>query len=94
MDFVVARFHDKYGFISTDKNKKHGFDIDYKHLMKRLEEFDKDFTYTTPEELAVHDHQREWTAKDRIHYNKLKYMSDQYDRDLAQIMLLSRGLGR
>ena len=82
-DFIVARFNDTYAYLSTGKDKAYGFDWGYKDIIKTLEKKYGDFTYASPEELAVHDHQREWTAKDRLYYNKLKHLSDKYNIQLA-----------
>lgn len=92
MDFIVARFNDTYGFISTGKDRSVGFEWGYKDVLKKLEKKDKNFTYACPEELAVHDHQREWTQKDRIYYNKLKHYSDKYNIQLA--LTINKGYER
>lgn len=94
MDYVITRFNDTWGYISTGKDKSYGFEWGYKDIINKLEKKDKSFTYATPEELAVHDHQREWTAKDKIYYNKLKFLYDRWDYQRTQIMFLQRGLGR
>lgn len=94
MDYVVARFNDTYGYLSTGKDKSYGFEWGYKDIIDKLEKKDKDFTYASPEELALNDHQREWTQKDRIHLNKLKFLYDRWDYQRTQIMFLQRGLGR
>lgn len=92
MDYIVTRFGNTYGFISTGKDKEHGFATSYQEIIDSLEKKDKDFTYATPEELAVCDHQREWTAKDRIYYNKLKFFKQK--DDIQYINFLTRGLER
>lgn len=94
MDFIVARFNDTYGYLSTGKDKSYGFEWGYQDVIKKLEKKDKDFTYATPEELAVHDHQREWTAKDRIHYNKLKFYYDRYNYQMTQVLMMRKGVER
>lgn len=86
MDFIIAKFSNKYGYISTGKDKSFGFEWGYKDIVDKLEKKDKDFTYATPEELAVHDHQREWTQKDRIYYNKLKYFHEKYSVQMALVI--------
>lgn len=92
MDYIVTRFGNSYGYISTGKTKDHGFMPSYKEVMEHLKKKDKGFTYAAPEELAVNDHQREWTAKDRIYYNKLKFFKQK--DDVQFINFLSRGLDR
>ena len=94
MDVHIARFNDTWGYISTGKDKSYGFEWGYKDIIDKLEKKDKDFTYATPEELALNDHQREWTQKDRIHLNKLKFLYDRWDYQRTQILFLQRGLGR
>lgn len=94
MDVLIARFNDTWGYISTGKDKSYGFEWGYKDIIDKLEKVDKDFTYATPEELALNDHQREWTQKDRIHLNKLKFLYDRWDYQRTQILFLQRGLGR
>lgn len=94
MDVLIARFNDTWGYISTGKDKSYGFEWGYKDIIDKLEKKDKDFTYATPEELALNDHQREWTQKDRIHLNKLKFLYDRWDYQRTQILFLQRGLGR
>lgn len=94
MDVLIARFNDTWGYISTSKDKSYGFEWGYKDIIDKLEKKDKDFTYATPEELALNDHQREWTQKDRIHLNKLKFLYDRWDYQRTQIMFLQRGLSR
>ena len=94
MDVLIARFNDTWGYISTGKDKSYGFEWGYKDIVDKLEKKDKDFTYATPEELALNDHQREWTQKDRIHLNKLKFLYDRWDYQRTQILFLQRGLGR
>lgn len=94
MDVLIARFNDTWGYISTGKDKSYGFEWGYKDIIDKLEKKDKDFTYATPEELALNDHQREWTQKDRIYLNKLKFLYDRWDYQRTQIMFLQRGLGR
>lgn len=94
MDVLIARFNDTWGYISTGKDKSYGFEWGYKDIINKLEKKDKNFTYASPEELALNDHQREWTQKDRIHLNKLKFLYDRWDYQRTQIMFLQRGLGR
>lgn len=94
MDYVVTRFNDTWGYISTGKDKSYGFEWGYKDIIDKLEKKDKDFTYASPEELALNDHQREWTQKDRIHLNKLKFLYDHWDYQRIQVMFLQRGLDR
>lgn len=94
MDVLIARFNDTWGYISTGKDKSYGFEWGYKDIIDKLEKKDKDFTYATPEELALNDHQREWTQKDRIHLNKLKFLYDRWDYQRTQILFLQRGLRR
>ena len=94
MDVLIARFNDTWGYISTGKDKSYGFEWGYKDIIDKLEKKDKDFTYATPEELALNDHQREWTQQDRIHLNKLKFLYDRWDYQRTQILFLQRGLGR
>lgn len=94
MDVLIARFNDTWGYISTGKDKSYGFEWGYKDIIDKLEKKDKDFTYASPEELALNDHQREWTQKDRIHLNKLKFLYDRWDYQRTQIMFLQRGLSR
>lgn len=94
MDVLIARFNDTWGYISTGKDKSYGFEWGYKDIIDKLEKKDKDFTYASPEELALNDHQREWTQKDRIHLNKLKFLYDRWDYQRTQILFLQRGLGR
>ena len=94
MDVLIARFNDTWGYISTGKDKSYGFEWGYKDIIDKLEKKDKDFTYATPEELALNDHQREWTQKDRIYLNKLKFLYDRWDYQRVQVMFLQRGLGR
>lgn len=94
MDYVVARFNDTYGYLSTGKDKSYGFEWGYQDVMEKLEKKYGNFTYATPEELAVHNHQREWTAKDKIYYNKLKFLYDRWDYQRTQVMFLQRGINR
>lgn len=94
MDVLIARFNDTWGYISTGKDRSYGFEWGYKDIIDKLEKKDKDFTYATPEELALNDHQREWTQKDRIHLNKLKFLYDRWDYQRTQILFLQRGLRR
>ena len=94
MDVLIARFNDTWGYISTGKDKSYGFEWGYKDIIDKLEKKDKDFTYATPEELALNDHQREWTQKDRIHLNKLKFLYDRWDYQRTQILFLQKGLRR
>ena len=94
MDVLIARFNDTWGYISTGKDKSYGFEWGYKDIIDKLEKKDKDFTYATPEELALNDHQREWTQKDRIYLNKLKFLYDRWDYQRTQILFLQRGLER
>ena len=60
----------------------------------KLEKKDKNFTYAKPDELAVHDHQREWTQKDRIHLNKLKFLYDRWDYQRIQVLIFKNGVER
>lgn len=94
MDFIVAKFDDTYGYMSTGKDKSYGFSFDYAKVWEKLEKLDPNFTFATPEELALRSHQREWTQKDRVHYNKLKFLYDRWDYKRTQILFLQRGLGR
>ena len=94
MDVLIARFNDTWGYISTGKDKSYGFEWGYKDIVDKLEKKDKDFTYATPEELALNDHHREWTQKHRIYLNKLKCLYDRWDYQRTQILFLQRGLGR
>ena len=87
MDFIIAKFSNKYGYISTGKDKSHGFAPSYQEIIDSLNKKEKDFTYATPEELAVHDHQREWTQKDKIYYNKLKYLQQKDDIQFINFLL-------
>lgn len=94
MDVLIARFNDTWGYISTGKDKSYGFEWGYKDIIDKLEKKDKNFTYATPEELALNDHQREWTQKDRIHLNKLKFLYDRWDYQRTQIMIWKNNLSR
>ena len=94
MDFIVARFNDTYGYISTGKDKSYGFNYDRQKLLEKLGEKDKNFTYATPEELALSEHQREWTHRDSIHYNKLKFYYDRYDYQMTQVLIFKNGVER
>ena len=94
MDFLITKFNDTWGYISTGKDKSYGFSFDYAKVWEKLEKLDPNFTFATPEELALRSHQREWTQKDRVHYNKLKFLYDRWDYQRTQIMFLQRGLGR
>lgn len=94
MDVLIARFNDTWGYISTGKDKSYGFEWGYKDIIDKLEKKDKNFTYATPGELALNDHQREWTQKDRIHLNKLKFLYDRWDYQRTQILFLQRGLSK
>lgn len=94
MDFLITKFNDTWGYISTGKDKSYGFSFDYAKVWEKLEKLDPNFTFATPEELALRSHQREWTQKDRIHYNKLKFLYDRWDYQRTQIMFLQRGLNR
>lgn len=87
MDYIISRFGNTYGYISTGKDKMYGFAPSYQEIIDSLEKKDKNFTYATPEELAVHDHQREWTQKDRIYYNKLKYIKQVDDRQYINCLI-------
>lgn len=94
-DFIIANFNnDTYGYISTNsKCRSYGFAKTYKDTIKILEEYG-DFTYAKPDELAVYEHQRDWTAKDKIHYNKLKYFYDRYNYEMTKVLILSHGVER
>lgn len=94
MDVLIARFNDTWGYISTGKDKSYGFEWGYKDIIDKLEKKDKDFTYATPEELALNDHQREWTQKDRIYLNKLKFLYDRWDYQRTQILIWKNNLSR
>ena len=94
MDFIIARFNDTYGYISTGKDRKYGFEWEYKDVIQKLEKKYGDFTFAKPEELAVHEHQREWTQKDRVYYNKLKFYYDRYNYQMAQCLMQSRRFER
>lgn len=94
MDVLIARFNDTWGYISTGKDKSYGFEWGYKDIIDKLEKKDKDFTYAAPEELALNDHQREWTQKDRIYLNKLKFLYDRWDYQRTQIMIWKNNLSR
>lgn len=94
MDVLIARFNDTWGYISTGKDKSYGFEWGYKDIIDKLEKKDKDFTYATPEELALNDHQREWTQKDRIYLNKLKFLYDRWDYQRIQVMIAAKGMER
>ena len=94
MDFIVAKFDDAYGYISTGKDKSYGFEWGYKYIINKLEKKDKNFTYASPEELALSDHQREWTQKDRIHLNKLKFLYDRWDYQRLQVLIFKNGVER
>ena len=94
MDFIVARFNDTYGYISTGKDKSYGFDQSYRGIIETLRKTGDGFTYATPEELAVHEHQREWTQKDRIHLNKLKFLYDRWDYQRIQVLIFKNGVER
>ena len=94
MDVLIARFNDTWGYISTGKDKSYGFEWGYKDIIDKLEKKDKDFTYASPEELALNDHQREWTQKDRIYLNKLKFLYDRWDYQRTQIMIWKNNLSR
>lgn len=94
MDFIVARFNDTYGYISTGKDKSYGFDQSYRGIIETLRKTGDGFTYAKPDELAVHEHQREWTQKDRIFYNKLKHLYDGYNYELIKVLNMARGYER
>lgn len=94
MDVLIARFNDTWGYISTGKDKSYGFEWGYKDIIDKLEKKDKNFTYATPEELALNDHQREWTQKDKIHYNKLKFYYDRYNYQMTQVLIFKNGVER
>ena len=94
MDFLITRFNDTWGYISTGKDKSYGFEWGYKDVINKLEKKDKNFTYASPEELALSDHQREWTQKDRIYLNKLKFLYDRWDYQRTQIMIWKNNLSR
>ena len=94
MDFIIARFNDTYGYISTGKDQSRGFDWGHKDIVDKLEKKFGDFTYATPEELALDEHQREWTQKDRIYYNKLKFWYDRYNYQRQQVLYFKKGINR
>ena len=95
MDFIVARFNDIYGYMSTGKDKSYGFNYDRQKLLEKLEKKDKNFTYATPEELALSEHQREWTQKDLIYYNKLKHLYEKYLYEQTKVLIFTqRGIDR
>lgn len=93
-DFIVARFGNTYGYLSTDKEHNSGFSLSYKDTIETLEKKYGDFTYANPEELPVHEHQREWTKKDRIYLNKLKFLKDIDDIQYARILSIGQGYDR
>jgi hypothetical protein len=94
MDVLIARFNDTWGYISTGKDKSYGFEWGYKDIIDKLEKKDKNFTYATPEELALSEHQREWTNRDRIYYNKLKFYYDRYNYQMTQVLIFKNGVER
>ena len=95
MDFVVARFNDMYGYISTGKDKSYGFDFGFRDTLDHLRKKCKNFTYARPEELAVSEHQREWTQKDLIYYNKLKHLYEKYLYEQTKVLIFThRGIDR
>ena len=90
-DFIIAKFNDVYGYIATGREKGFGFHPNRQQIIKRLEAIDKDYTYASPEELAVNDHQREWTKQDGVYYNKLKYFYERNTSILFKALQLSKG---
>ena len=86
MDFVIARMPNSYGFISTGKDKCHGFTLDYYDLLKAMEKRDKNFTFASPMELPLEDHQREWKRSDNIYLNKLKEYHNRETIELTMLM--------
>lgn len=87
MDFVVAKLPGAYGYIATGKDHHHGFNMSLKSLFEDLKKKDADFTYATPMELPLADNQREWTKRDNIYLNKLKYYHDKEAVELAMLMI-------
>lgn len=94
MDFIVTRINDTWGYISTGKDKSYGFDWEYKDIINKLEKKDKNFTYASPEELALNDHQREWTQKDRIFFNKLKHHYRKFEYRMVDLMIRAKEFER
>lgn len=86
MDFVIARMQNSYGFISTNNSRVHGFTIDYKGMLEAMEKRDKNFTFASPMELPLDEHQREWSKKDNIYLNKLKYYHTKEAIELTMLM--------
>ena len=87
MDFVVVKMSGSYGYISTGKEKCHGFCSSYDSLLQTLDKKYGEYTFANPEELAVRPHQRDWTKVDNIYVNKLKHYHDKEGVDLMMLML-------
>ena len=87
MDFIVVRFGHRYGYLSTGKDGSYDFSDNAGDIFEAMEKKDPDYTYAKPEELALNDHQREWTQKDRIYYNKLKHLKTKFDIDYSRVLM-------
>lgn len=87
-DFVVARCNDMWGYISTDKEHKHGFEETREAVFKKLNRLYGKFTYAENGELILFDGQRKFTNKDKILANKLNHYKT--DFDLQQALFMSR----
>lgn len=87
MDFIIARIQDSYGYMSTGTDKSHGFSQSLKEVFTTLENKDNDYTYASPMELPLMEHQRDWTKRDSVYLNKLKHFHQEEGVELAMLML-------
>ncbi len=95
MDYIIARMpNDYYGFISTDNSRIHGFTLSFKDLIKAMERKDKDFTYASPMELPLMEHQRAWKRSDGAYLNKLKHYHDEEAIEFTMLMAKLQREGR
>lgn len=87
-DFVIVKCDDMWGYISTDREQKHGFEENYTTLMKKLEKYYGKFTYAENGELALFEGQREFTQRDKLYARKL--MHHKMNFDIQQALFMSR----
>lgn len=87
-DFIIQQCDEMYGYISTDKDQKFGFDFSRGAVLKRLSKLYNDFSYAENGALVVFPNQREFTKKDLIYANKLSHYKA--DFDLQQMAFRSR----
>lgn len=86
IDFIIQQCDEIYGYISTDKEQKHGFENSHDAVIKKLTKLYGEFTFAENGALVVFPNQREFTKKDLIYMNKLAHYKMNFDVQQATFM--------